>query len=124
MKYLPCRPRIEPSDSENARDEKPHLTEIFRHLGVTSGPALKPFSDDQLHRVGFHLLVFHHPHFQLLVWRGLVDHQMAFSGVVYRIRQSGSNLILVRRAWALRPISRLKNGRRNEVEKYTQLRSK
>jgi hypothetical protein len=30
--------------------------------------------------VGFDLLVFHHPHFQLLVWRGLVDHQMAFGG--------------------------------------------
>jgi hypothetical protein len=37
---------------------KPHLREFFRHLGVTSRPALKPFSRDQLHRVGFSARVY------------------------------------------------------------------
>jgi hypothetical protein len=45
MKYFPWCARIEPSYSENAADEKPLLREVFRDLGVTSGPALKPFSD-------------------------------------------------------------------------------
>jgi hypothetical protein len=35
MKYFRCRTRREPWHSENAADEKPHLTEVFRHLPVT-----------------------------------------------------------------------------------------
>ena len=32
---------------EGAARLKPHLTKVFRHLGVTTRPALKPFSDGQ-----------------------------------------------------------------------------
>jgi hypothetical protein len=45
MKYLRCPAGIEPLDSQHLDLEKPLLREVFRDLGVTSGPALTLVSD-------------------------------------------------------------------------------
>jgi hypothetical protein len=94
---------------------------LFRDLDVTRRYTLKLFSDGLIIMVGLSVLVFHHRNFRALENEGFREHQNGPSEVVYRIRETASNLILVRQAWALTPISRLKNGRRNEAEKGTKL---
>ena len=59
---------------------------IFRHLDVTSRPALKLFWDDHLHMVGFDLLVFHHRGFSLLVYGDFVSRKMDRLDGIFRTR--------------------------------------
>jgi hypothetical protein len=58
MKYLPCRPRIEPWRSEHLDLEKPLLREVFRDLDVTSRYTLKPISDGLKYRVASSVRVY------------------------------------------------------------------